>query len=261
MRILFYYLIYLIRARHRKGHGIHSPFVFEFISTVLYGDDTHDFTAIDNRRKELLRDRRKIMVEDYGEGSRTGIGEEREVRHIAKSTTVKPKYGRLLTRLVSWYKPYSIIELGTGPGISSAYLATGYPECCLYTIEGSKDINEIARQTMNTVNQVNVELIHGLFIDKLFPLLKEFENKKDLLVFIDGDHHGERLVEYTEMVLSGSIENLAIILDDIYWSSSMTAAWETLIHRSEIAVSIDLFQFGILFVKKGIPKQHYIVRF
>ncbi len=261
MRILFYYLVYLVRARHRKGHGIHSPFVFGFITSVLCGCDTHNYADIDNRRKELLRERHKIKMEDHGQGSRKRIGEEREVRHIVRYTAVKPKYGRLLSRFVSWYKPSAIIELGTGPGISSAYLARGYPQCFLYSIEGSKAIHEIARQTMDNLNQAKVELIHGLFIDKLFSLLKKLKNKNDLLVFIDGDHQGERLLEYTEMVLSGSIENMAIILDDIYWSPSMTRAWETLIHRSDIAVSIDLFQFGILFIKKAIQKQHYIVRF
>jgi len=261
MHILISYLFYLIRARHRKGHGIHSPFVFEFVNTVLSGDDTFDYSVIEARRKELLQDHRKIVVEDHGTGSRTGIGEEREIRHIAKTSAVRPKYGRLLTRFVSWYKPNSIIELGTGPGISSAYIAGGNQEGILYTIEGSDKICEIARQTMTALDLTGVELINGLFSEILSPLLSKIENKQGLLVFIDGDHHGESVIGNVDTVLSGSFENLAIVLDDIYWSPSMTSAWNTLVDHPGIAVSIDLFQCGILFVKKGIAKQHYIIRF
>ena len=261
MHILFHRLSYLVRARHRKGHGIHSPFVFDFVSSVLCGKDRYDYSAIKARRKDLLKDRSRIKVEDRGEGSKKRSGEVREVRHIAKTTPVKPKYGRFLTRMAGWYKPDYIVELGTGMGLSSAYLAGGCPDCILYTIEGSKSIHEMARQTMGAVRLDNAVLIHGLFADKLSSVMTEIEGCNSLLVFIDGDHCGERVLGYVETLLSGSFENLVIILDDIYWSASMTSAWKAFIHRPEIAVSIDLFQFGILFIKKGISKKHYKIRF
>jgi predicted O-methyltransferase YrrM len=261
MHILCHYLLYLLRARHGNGHGIHSPFVFDFIRSVLCGNDTHDYSLIRNRRRELMKDWRRIAMEEYGEGSRTGKMCGRQVRYIVKTTAVKPKYGRLLTRLVSWYEPDAIIELGTGTGISSLYLAAGCHDCTLFSVEGAREIHEMARQTIQNGNAVNVELIYGLFNDELDPVLRRIENKKRLMVFIDGDHNGTRMLEYIERVVSDPFENMAIILDDIYWSASMKAAWEKLISRADIAVTIDLFQFGILFFKKGIAKQHYMIRF
>jgi len=261
MRILIKYLLYLVSARHRKGHGIHSPFVFDLVSNVLYGTDKQDYTVVEARRKYLLKDRSRINVEDYGAGSRTGAGEGREVRHIAKTSAIRSKYGRLLTRLVSWYKPSTIIELGTGFGISTAYLAIGCPGSGIYSIEGSGNIHDMARETMQITGLKNVELIHGQFAGELRPLLEKTVNKKNFLVFIDGDHVGKNVLEYCEWLEEKSFEDLVIILDDIYWSPSMAAAWKELVGRTEFTVSIDLFQFGILFVKKGVAKQHYMIRF
>lgn len=36
------YLRYLLFSSHRKGHGIHSPFVFDFIQKVL--NDNSEYT-------------------------------------------------------------------------------------------------------------------------------------------------------------------------------------------------------------------------
>ena len=261
MNILIDYLSYLARARHRKGHGIHSPFVFDFVINVLRGNDTCDYAAITARRKELLSDRRRICRGNHGAGSKTGTTREREIRDIVKSSAVKPKYGRLLARTASWYKPGSVIELGTGAGMSSAYLSTGFPGCALFSIEGAKDIHDIARETVKVLSLRNVQLIHGSFAERLPPLLGEQVKRQNLLVFIDGDHNGEKVMAYCSLLFERLFEDLIIILDDINWSRSMKVAWNKLIRLEDITVSIDLFRFGILFVKKGVSKQHYVIRF
>ena len=63
------YLTYYLTASNGKGHGIHSPFVFDFITNVLNDKKKYEcYKAIEQRRKLLLNDPAVIEVEDFGAG-------------------------------------------------------------------------------------------------------------------------------------------------------------------------------------------------
>ncbi len=65
------YLHYYFTASNGKGHGIHSPFVFEFINEVLNDRRVYQpYAAIENQRDALLKDRRELFIRDFGAGSR-----------------------------------------------------------------------------------------------------------------------------------------------------------------------------------------------
>ena len=61
-------LRYILFAKYRRGHGIHSPFVFDFITTVL-NDKTENpaFLEIEKLRTNLLSNKEKITkwTKDY----------------------------------------------------------------------------------------------------------------------------------------------------------------------------------------------------
>ncbi|UCG27586.1 MAG: hypothetical protein JSV24_11535, partial [Bacteroidales bacterium] len=112
------YLCYFLFGRHRKGYGIHSPLVFEFITSVLR-DRQHyvAYTEIESVRKGLRKSNRLIRSVDYGAGNiRYQIG-ERKISDIAKTSATRIKYGKLLFRMVKYFKPLKIVELGTSLGI------------------------------------------------------------------------------------------------------------------------------------------------
>src|SRR5678815_6084092 len=64
------YLSYYLVAASGKGHGIHSPFVFDFVTKVL-NDRTEyeDYNNIESLRKKLLKDQTILAIEDHGAGS------------------------------------------------------------------------------------------------------------------------------------------------------------------------------------------------
>lgn len=64
------YIHYYLTASNGSGHGIHSPFVFDFIKNVLNDKTKYDcYHIIEKLRKELQHDNRIIEVEDFGAGS------------------------------------------------------------------------------------------------------------------------------------------------------------------------------------------------
>src|SRR5450432_751327 len=75
LRLARKYVAYYLSASNGKGHGIHSPFVFDLVTLVL--NDNRDYPAYDpveGLREKLLHDRTILEIEDLGAGSRTGQG-------------------------------------------------------------------------------------------------------------------------------------------------------------------------------------------
>jgi len=51
-----------------------------------------------------------------------------------------------------------------------------------------------------------------------------------------------------------------VILDDIHWSREMNAAWKKIIANKQVTVSIDTFQWGLIFFRKEQKKQDFRIR-
>ena len=82
--------------------------------------------------------------------------------------SVSPRWGALLYRLVKWYRPASVIELGTGIGISTAYLAAG-GDMPVESVEASGEKCRYARELMKELQYRHVRIKAGTF-DHELPL-------------------------------------------------------------------------------------------
>jgi predicted O-methyltransferase YrrM len=259
VRYTLKYIHYLLTSRHSRGHGIHSPFVYDFVTNVLRGHDKADYGQIEKLKKELRNDFSQLNIIDLGAGSGSGTGTIRSTAYIVNHTSINPKFGRFLARLVDWLSPSTIIELGTGVAFSTMYMAVASENGKIYSIEGCPEIAALARSNIKKPGFKNTDIITGSF-DKILPSLCQ-KIRHNLLVFIDGDHRGSHLIRYFESILPFTNENSVFVFDDIRWSGSMEKAWKDIIRRTEISVSIDLFRMGIVFMKKNLFKQDYVIRF
>lgn len=252
---------YWISSSNGKGHGIHSPFVFEFVTRVLNGEkDAAVYEEIEGIRKRLLKDGSEITVEDFGAGSRVIGSKTRMVKKIA-STSLKPKkYSQLLHRMVRHYQPASIIEIGTSLGITTSYLAKAAPAASIITMEGAPAIAAIARRNFDALRIANIRQVIGNFDDTLPATLREMGQVD--FAFIDGNHRYEPTIRYFEQVLASSGNDTIIILDDIYWSEEMERAWNRVKDHPSVRLTIDLFAIGIVVLRKEIlHKQHFRIRY
>ena len=54
-------------ARHTGGHGIHSPYLFEWVRMVMHDKNAYyAWKDIEAVRAEMLHDEREINFVDYG---------------------------------------------------------------------------------------------------------------------------------------------------------------------------------------------------
>jgi len=130
------YLSFYATASNKKGHGIHSPFVFEFITKVL-GDRTvyPEYETVEKLRNVLLQDKTVLSVDDFGAGSAKDKTPTRTISSIAANAAKPPEFGQLLYRMVKYYKPRRIVEMGTSLGLSTAYLSLAGPGSKIITME------------------------------------------------------------------------------------------------------------------------------
>jgi hypothetical protein len=68
--VVLKFIKYYVTASNGRGHGIHSPFVFDFVKKVM-NDSRHfyAFDPIEQIRKSLLVNNKLLTIEDFGAGS------------------------------------------------------------------------------------------------------------------------------------------------------------------------------------------------
>ena len=231
------------------------------MKNVLRDKEKYDhYNIIESVRKKLLKETDEIEVEDLGAGSSVIKTNKRRISDIAASSLKPAKYGQLLYRIVKYYQPENILELGTLFGITSSYLAAGNSTARLLTIEGSPAIANIARKTFLETGLNNVQLTEGDFNAVLPPLLTKLSSID--LAFIDGNHRKEPTLDYFQQLLGHSNASTILIFDDIHWSKEMEEAWVEIQRSSQVTLTIDLFFIGIVFVNPDFKiKQDFKIRF
>ncbi len=254
------YIKYRLKARYKKGYGLHSPFVFNLVRELFYCE--HSFNAFDKinaYRKKLLVSKKTINVTDLGSGSRVFKSNVRNVSDIVRYTSTEKKYGELLFRMVNEFKPRNIVELGTSVGLGTCYLAMPNSRCEVYTIEGCKETADVAKETFSHLKCSGVKQLVGEFDEVLPTVINQLEQID--FVYFDGNHQKQPTLDYFQMCLGKVNNNSVFVFDDIHWSEGMEEAWEVICAHPDVTVSLDLFNVGIVFFRKECQKQHFIVKY
>ena len=242
------------RSKSVSKHGVHSPFVFDLVTQTLPTDKT-DFSAFsaEKWREECLSNYSSIDVKDFG----TGKSGPRTISSIAKRAAKSPKEGRLLYRLVKRFEPKTILELGTSLGISAQYMREGSLNAKLITIEGCPETARIAQEGFKK-HKEEVDVRTGNFADVLPGVLEELKSVD--LVYIDGNHRRKPTLDYFELIRKYAHNETVFIFDDIHWSLEMEEAWKTISADPDVHVSLDVFHFGLVFLRKQQVKEHFVLR-
>ncbi|MBX2931356.1 MAG: class I SAM-dependent methyltransferase [Chitinophagaceae bacterium] len=259
--VVYKYLQYMLKANNGKGHGTHSPFLYDFITHVLNDKKQYDtYQKIEPLRKQLLTNNNIINIEDFGAGSKTGLTKQRRIKDIAATSLKSTKFAQLLFRIVHYYQPQTIVELGTSLGITTAYLASAKPNTTIISMEGSSEILTVAKENFNALSLQNIQLVQGNFDETLQPAIQPLSQID--FAFLDGNHRYLPTVNYFNAILPKLTNQSIVILDDIHWSKEMEQAWNDIKQHPSVTLSIDLFTIGILLFKDEFKaKQHFAIRF
>jgi predicted O-methyltransferase YrrM len=254
------YLKYILLSGHRKGHGIHSPFVFDLVSRVFRNKIDPDIVRnIEEVRKRMISDPRSIIVNDLGSGSGKLKTNIRKVSDIARYSPVPVKYGLLLSNVAAEFGKPFIVEFGTSLGISAMYLASSCTGAIVKTVDACSASAVIAEENFKKAGIINIKVITGTF-DEVLPVIINSNNIPGL-VFIDGNHRKEPVIKYFSQIAKIANSKTVIIIDDIYYSKEMEDAWKEIKRYEKVSVTIDIFRMGIVFFRERINHYDYTVRY
>ncbi len=255
------YFKYWFTASNGKGHGVHSPFVYDFIKNVLNDKRQFDcFRYIESLRAELKTDNKEINVPDFGAGSRMQLNNKRKISAIAHSSLKPKKYSQLIFRIVHYYKPETIVELGTSLGITTSYLSFANPDAKIVTMEGAPEVAAVAKKNFKQLNLSNIKIVEGNFDETLSTVNSQLSTVD--FAFIDGNHRKEPTLNYFHQLLNKASESSIFIFDDIHWSGEMEDAWNEIKQHQSVTLTIDLFFVGVVFFRKEQKtNEHFTIRF
>jgi predicted O-methyltransferase YrrM len=269
------YLRHLLTARSTAGHGVHSPYIYDFLTKVVRSrTDVKIVSQVENLRNAMLSDKRSVMVTDLGAGSVTRAGGERRVAGIARTAALPAKEAGLLARIMTASAGSAsgglasagsaplgmgiILELGTSLGISTLALALAAPERRVITVEGCPALAAIARENLLKYGAAKAEVWAMEFSTAIESLQNEGLGVS--FAFIDGNHRGAALSEYVSKIASMG-EDMIIVADDIRLTKEMFRAWRSVAASGIATATMETLRLGILFIKHGITPGRYRIRY
>ena len=234
--------------------------MFEFVTNVVYpSEDKVDTSIIKRLRKKLLHDGSRIETKNPGAGSSGYRKRLKTVRQVVATIGLPGKYGKLIGRTAAYFKVPYIIELGTGTGLSTLYLAKYNPGAEVITIDANNEMVKLAERNFERAGVDNIRVVVGEF-DSVFPeILDNIDT--NFMVYIDGNHTREATLRYMNILSKKAGNSTVVVIDDIYWSKDMNEAWDTIKQMKHVKVTADFYRIGMVFFKEGLSRENFVIKY
>jgi len=245
-------------TKSSNQHGVHSPFVYDLITKCFYKKtDASSFKLFSKIKQQALGNKTFIKITDFGAGSKVFKSKNREVSKIAKVSGISNKKAKLLIRLIAYFKPLNILEIGTSIGLGTSAIKIGNSDSQITTLEGCPETSKIAQELFkkNDFNKINI--ITGDFKETLPKVINQQQFN---FIYFDGNHNKKATLDYFNTCLPTINNNSVWIFDDIYWSKEMKSAWSEIKKHPKVTVTVDIFYWGIVFFRKEQEKEHFKIR-
>ena len=194
------------RFRYRCGYGVHSPSDFFLITSVMY---------------------ERLPYYAYQELEKCSLPES--LPHY------RTKVNRLLFRLVNYFRPLSLVDVGPGNGDALRYMRSARSSMAVVALEGSDRDDTLHRLDKELKKLGKVDFLHIGFT----PYYKEvFELVYPYL-------HGQSCV----------------VAGDIHASDGRKAWWKERMSDERVRITFDLYDIGLMLFEEKRFKQNYTVNF
>ena len=225
------------KLRYRKGHGVHSPFVYNLITKVI--EENLYFYAFD----EIERFRKKVL------------SQKNDLSILTAKETQSREYGALLFRIVNFFKCQMVLQIGSSTGIMSLYLTMASKHCNCFALEERPNILKTVKKFVLAHNLEKLHFIEGNTEEALIKL--QSSSMKADLIFINQLPESMKAEELLALCQPLKQEKTILIINEIKKDKRMKELWLTMVNQPQSRVSIDLFALGIVFFDDRLPKKHY----
>ncbi len=245
-------IVYLKKARHRRGHGIHSPFLFHLISEVIENKTRlREYKIFKSLKNDVLN-----SLHNFSEPSLSAVYHEFNLapsnpRRLYRKVELPRRYGKVTFRLIREFKPSSVVSYGTTFGANLALIAMACKDGIVYQYINDPIYEFASKELLNGLAISNVRF----FNENTAPSVKsEF-----ILINYPGNPAVSQNVVLQYLKLHGDDD--VLIIRGIHESKEMEAIWQEMITSESVRVSLDLFEIGIALFRQGLQKENFIQRF
>jgi predicted O-methyltransferase YrrM len=226
------------KLRYRKGHGIHSPFIYNLITKVIEEKTPYYvFEDIEQLRKELLNHENHLGI-------------------LTAQETQPKNYGALLFRLVNFFKCRTILQTGGSTGLMSLYLALPLRNSCeCYVLEERNGLSDAVRTFAENYSLKNLYWMEGAYEENLLRLKPEITSFD--FIFINAMGDSEKTSELLRSTETFIYQDTVMVIDNIRCDKAMKKLWQEIKNRTDVRLTIDLLSLGLVFFDPRLHKQHY----
>ncbi len=207
-----------------RGFGVHSPWAYDLIENVI------------NERLPYY------AYEDL-------------YTFWEKAPQYLPQYPQsrdeLLFRLVNRFNPGFILEVGTGAGVSTGYLASVSRKSRVVTVDFPHPAQKEVRRSLKVFP--NIEYLAA----DVIPTVQDMLDGGDIPQFIH-IAHTSLWRQIVEMVLPYATPDMVIVVDDL-GKKPKKEWWNEIIKDERIGVTFQMKKAGLLFFDPKMTKQHYVL--
>ena len=214
---------------------------------------------IEALRRRLLASEETFETIDYGAGEprldlaaqemAAGRRFRARVGEICATRSKSVEEGILLFRLVRLLRPQRCLELGSGLGVSTAFIAAALRlnrKGLLVSLEGCPELARMAQENLAGLGLRRAEIVNARFQDALPELLR---SRHFDFAYIDGHHDREATQAYVGQLTATGTHDMAIVIDDIGWSAGMRQAWARIAESEQVAAAGSCNGFGLCFTR------------
>ncbi len=239
---------YLLKARHRKGHGIHSPFLFRLITKVIENRGNFSAYPMLKAADENVRNMLKILdmksFQQQENSNRIDNTRKSKELHLLPA-----RFDRLIFRLVNEFRPRDLAFYGTTFGVTLLAMALADRRLKLDAQVENDHYRSFCRRLADVYEVDTIRISEkGKIAAADFVVI---QNPLD--------------PDYCQMVLStilgASDYSGVVIVCGIHATANMKALWIKNKSNPVISVTLDLFNIGIFICRKGLQKEEFVIRF
>lgn len=226
-------------------HGIHSPFVYNLATQVLYHKMEKRIESVEFQRTQMLKSKGTIFKKSLAE--------------FTDTFTLPAKHAFALSRLVSYLNIQNITEYGKTNGIETNYV--------LNTPLLESKIPVHYRYIFSEENQVKVKT-NEQWLKNYGDETKGIDWSQHLPIQNDWDLHilylsdrADEIYDVWDSIKSKLHNHSIVVFTNIRYSDDHYLKWKQLTHDTMVSVDIDLFRLGFLFFRKEQPKESFLLRY
>lgn len=158
----------------------------------------------------------------------------------------------LLFRLVNRFNPKFILEVGTGAGVSTGYLASVSKDSKVVTVDHTHPAVKEVRKNLKRIP--NIEYIVA---DDVLETVQEILDGGVMPKFVHVAHTSQwrQVVE----LLIPRMESDAVIVVENLGKKEKKEWWKGVIQNEKVGVTFQMSKVGLLFFDLKKTKQHYLL--